>query len=117
MGLRQTPAEVTADRASTQDQDPHIHLLLLPAARLTAGRDADLQGDTVSAIGEEKAFNPRLRVRSVKEYVDLMNNPNLPNPKWAIRRLEENILAAGLSSVCHLQSALDAWKHRFLGLK
>src|ERR671917_1025302 len=41
----------------------------------------DYKGDTVSTIGEEKAFNPRLKVRSVDEYVDLMNNLNLPNPK------------------------------------
>ena len=32
-------------------------------------------------IGEEKAFNPRLQVKSVHEYVDLMNNLNLPIPK------------------------------------
>src|SRR6185437_1309898 len=39
------------------------------------------KGDTVSTIGEEKRFNPRLRVRSVDEYVDLMSKLNLPNPK------------------------------------
>jgi glyoxylase-like metal-dependent hydrolase (beta-lactamase superfamily II)/rhodanese-related sulfurtransferase len=41
----------------------------------------DYKGDTVSTIGEEKRFNPRLQVRSVDEYVELMNNLNLPNPK------------------------------------
>jgi glyoxylase-like metal-dependent hydrolase (beta-lactamase superfamily II)/rhodanese-related sulfurtransferase len=41
----------------------------------------DYKGDTVSTIGEEKHFNPRLRVKSVDEYVDLMNNLKLPNPK------------------------------------
>jgi sulfur dioxygenase len=41
----------------------------------------DYKGDTVSTIGEEKAFNPRLQVKSVDEYVQLMNNLNLPNPK------------------------------------
>lgn len=41
----------------------------------------DYKGDTVSTIGEERLFNPRLSVRSVDEYVDLMNNLNLPNPK------------------------------------
>jgi glyoxylase-like metal-dependent hydrolase (beta-lactamase superfamily II)/rhodanese-related sulfurtransferase len=41
----------------------------------------DYKGDTVSTIGEEKAFNPRLQVKSVEEYVDLMNSLNLPNPK------------------------------------
>src|ERR1700737_882236 len=41
----------------------------------------DYKGDTVSTIAEEKAFNPRLRVKSVDEYVDLMHQLNLPNPK------------------------------------
>ncbi|MDB5655632.1 MAG: beta-lactamase-like protein [Tardiphaga sp.] len=41
----------------------------------------DYKGDTVSTIGEEKRFNPRLQVRSVDDYVELMNNLNLPNPK------------------------------------
>jgi glyoxylase-like metal-dependent hydrolase (beta-lactamase superfamily II)/rhodanese-related sulfurtransferase len=41
----------------------------------------DYKGDTVSTIGEEKACNPRLQVGSVQEYVEIMNNLNLPNPK------------------------------------
>jgi sulfur dioxygenase len=41
----------------------------------------DYKGDTVSTIGEEKAFNPRLAVKSIDEYVDLMSNLKLPNPK------------------------------------
>jgi sulfur dioxygenase len=41
----------------------------------------DYKGETVSTIGEEKAFNPRLQVKSVDEYADLMNHLNLPNPK------------------------------------
>ena len=41
----------------------------------------DYRGETVSTIGEEKMFNPRLQVKSVDQYVELMNNLNLPNPK------------------------------------
>jgi glyoxylase-like metal-dependent hydrolase (beta-lactamase superfamily II)/rhodanese-related sulfurtransferase len=41
----------------------------------------DYKGDTVSTIGEEKAFNPRLQVTSLQQYVDIMNNLKLPNPK------------------------------------
>jgi glyoxylase-like metal-dependent hydrolase (beta-lactamase superfamily II)/rhodanese-related sulfurtransferase len=41
----------------------------------------DYKGDTVSTIGEERAFNPRLQVKSIDDYVELMNNLNLPNPK------------------------------------
>jgi glyoxylase-like metal-dependent hydrolase (beta-lactamase superfamily II)/rhodanese-related sulfurtransferase len=41
----------------------------------------DYKGDTVSTIGEEKRYNPRLQVKSIDEYVELMGNLNLPNPK------------------------------------
>src|SRR5215471_11591156 len=41
----------------------------------------DYKGDTVSTIGEEKRYNPRLRVKSVDEYIELMANLKLPNPK------------------------------------
>jgi glyoxylase-like metal-dependent hydrolase (beta-lactamase superfamily II)/rhodanese-related sulfurtransferase len=41
----------------------------------------DYKGDTVSTIGEEKRHNPRLQVKSVDEYVELMANLKLPNPK------------------------------------
>jgi sulfur dioxygenase len=41
----------------------------------------DYKGDTVSTIGEERAFNPRLQVKSVEEYVALMDSLHLPNPK------------------------------------
>lgn len=41
----------------------------------------DYKGDTVSTIGEEKAHNPRLQVKSVDEYAALMNGLNLSNPK------------------------------------
>src|SRR5215217_4485928 len=41
----------------------------------------DYKGDTVSTIGEEKAFNPRLQVKSVDEYIALMSNLKLGSPK------------------------------------
>jgi glyoxylase-like metal-dependent hydrolase (beta-lactamase superfamily II)/rhodanese-related sulfurtransferase len=40
----------------------------------------DYKGDTVSTIGEERRFNPRLQVKSVEEYAALMNGLNLPSP-------------------------------------
>ena len=55
-------------------------LLKLPESTLVFPAH-DYKGETVSTIGEEKAFNPRLQVKSVDEYVTLMNNLNLPNPK------------------------------------
>src|ERR1700739_309608 len=41
----------------------------------------DYKGDTVGTIGEERAHNPRLQVRSEEEYVELMNNLCLASPK------------------------------------
>jgi glyoxylase-like metal-dependent hydrolase (beta-lactamase superfamily II)/rhodanese-related sulfurtransferase len=41
----------------------------------------DYKGDTVSTIGEEKRYNPRLQVKSIDDYAELMGNLNLPNPK------------------------------------
>jgi sulfur dioxygenase len=41
----------------------------------------DYKGETTSTIAEEKAFNPRLQVKSIDQYVELMGNLNLPNPK------------------------------------
>ena len=41
----------------------------------------DYKGEMVSTIIEERQFNPRLQVKSVQEYVDIMNNLNLPDPK------------------------------------
>ena len=41
----------------------------------------DYKGETASTIIEERQFNPRLQVKSVEEYVDIMNNLNLPDPK------------------------------------
>ena len=41
----------------------------------------DYKGDTVSTIGEEKRYNPRLQVKSIDDYVALMASLKLPNPK------------------------------------
>ncbi|MAF46839.1 MAG: MBL fold metallo-hydrolase [Rhodospirillales bacterium] len=41
----------------------------------------DYKGDTVSTIGEERRFNPRLQVGSAEEYAAIMDNLGLPNPK------------------------------------
>ena len=40
----------------------------------------DYKGETVSTIGKEKRYNPRLQVRNVDEYVDIMSNLNLKKP-------------------------------------
>jgi sulfur dioxygenase len=74
-------------RTDFQNGDPRMQydslfgkLLKLPEETLVYPAH-DYKGDMVSTIGEEKRHNPRLRVSSVDEYVDLMNNLRLPNPK------------------------------------
>jgi rhodanese-related sulfurtransferase len=56
----------------------------------------DYKGDTVSTIGEEKRFNPRLQVKSVDEYVDVMSKLKLANPKMMDVAIPAN-LKVGLS--------------------
>jgi glyoxylase-like metal-dependent hydrolase (beta-lactamase superfamily II) len=41
----------------------------------------DYKGWTVSTIGEEKQYNPRIANRTEVEYVAIMNSLNLPDPK------------------------------------
>lgn len=41
----------------------------------------DYRGWTASSIGEEKRWNPRLNGKTAAEYVELMNNLDLPDPK------------------------------------
>jgi|TARA_B110000093_G_scaffold128036_1_gene136911 sulfur dioxygenase len=51
----------------------------------------DYNGKKVSSIGKEKKFNPRLQVRSVNEYVDIMNNLNLSKPNLMDLNVGRNI--------------------------
>ena len=51
----------------------------------------DYNGQTVSTIGKEKKFNPRLQVNSVNEYIDIMNNLNLSKPKLMDLNVASNI--------------------------
>ena len=51
----------------------------------------DYNGQTVSTIGKEKKFNPRLQVKSVNEYIDIMNNLNLSKPKLMDINVASNI--------------------------
>ncbi len=74
-------------RTDFQNGDPRAayesifnRLLKLPDSTMVYPAH-DYKGETVSTIGEEKAFNPRLQVKSADEYAELMNNLKLPNPK------------------------------------
>ena len=85
-------------------------LLTLPGETLVYPGH-DYKGDTVSTIAEERAFNPRLQVASVEEYVDIMNNLDLPNPKMMdvavpanmkVGYSQDEIEAEGLSLRCEV---------------
>jgi glyoxylase-like metal-dependent hydrolase (beta-lactamase superfamily II)/rhodanese-related sulfurtransferase len=66
--------------AQAQYDSIFAKLLKLPDSTLVYPAH-DYKGDTVSTIGEERAFNPRLQIKSVEEYVALMDSLHLPNPK------------------------------------
>ncbi|MCP4923345.1 MAG: MBL fold metallo-hydrolase [bacterium] len=55
----------------------------------------DYKGQTVSTIGEEKRFNPRLQVTSVNEYAKIMDALNLPKPKRLDEAVPANLSACG----------------------
>jgi len=40
----------------------------------------DYKGEKVSTIGKEKKYNPRLQVKNVDQYIEIMNNLNLQKP-------------------------------------
>jgi sulfur dioxygenase len=56
----------------------------------------DYKGQTVSTIGEEKRFNPRLQVRSINEYASIMDSLNLPKPKRIDEAVPANLGCGGL---------------------
>ena len=66
--------------AHAQYQSLFGRLLKLPDETLVYPAH-DYKGWSVSTIGEEKANNPRLQLRSEHEYVELMRGLKLPNPK------------------------------------
>jgi sulfur dioxygenase len=51
----------------------------------------DYNGKKVSSLKKEKEFNPRLQVKNVNEYIDIMNNLNLSKPKLIDINVSRNI--------------------------
>ena len=51
----------------------------------------DYNGKEFSTIGNEKKFNPRLQVKNVDEYVELMSNLNLAKPELIDINVSRNI--------------------------
>ena len=50
----------------------------------------DYRGCTVSTIGEEKRWNPRFAGRDRANFIEFMNNLNLPNPKKMMEAVPAN---------------------------
>jgi sulfur dioxygenase len=69
----------------------------------------DYKGDTVSTIGEEKRYNPRLQVKSIDDYVALMASLNLPNPKMMDVAVPSNMkIGLAQQEIARRGWALDA---------
>jgi len=73
-------------RTDFQGGDPHKswesivnRLFKLPEETLVYAAH-DYKGWTMSSIGEEKRYNPRLSGKTEQQYVEIMNNLKLPNP-------------------------------------
>jgi glyoxylase-like metal-dependent hydrolase (beta-lactamase superfamily II) len=101
-------------RTDFQNGDPRAQydsifnkLLKLPTETLVYPAH-DYKGDTVSTIGEEKACNPRLQIKSVDEYVELMNNLKLANPKMMDVAVPANMhVGLAQDDVAHREWTLD----------
>lgn len=93
IGCEQTRQAVLIDTVKSQ-LDQYLQLLDELNLRLVYVLDTHTHADHITAagalrdatgastlLGEEKANNPRLQVKDLAEYVALMNNLKLPNPK------------------------------------
>jgi glyoxylase-like metal-dependent hydrolase (beta-lactamase superfamily II) len=65
------------------------HLFTLPDETLVYPGH-DYRGHTVSTIGEEKHLNPRLANHSRNDFIELMNNLNLPDPQKMMEAIPAN---------------------------
>ena len=59
----------------------------------------DYKGSKSSTIGEQKKNNPRLQVNSAEQYVEIMNNLNLPYPKMMDVAVPANISGYTLDQI------------------
>ena len=59
----------------------------------------DYRGYTVSSVKEEKAHNPRFLGRSREDFIQLMNELNLPNPQKIMEALPANEKCGNLTAV------------------
>ena len=73
-------------------------LFTLPDATLVYPAH-DYRGHTVSTIGEEKQWNPRFANRDKNNFIEFMNNLNLPNPKKMMEAVPANELCGNVIAV------------------
>ena len=59
----------------------------------------DYKGKKFSTIGDEKKNNPRLQVKSKEEYIKIMDNLNLSNPKMMDVAVPANIKGTTLKEL------------------
>ncbi|MEO0885852.1 MAG: MBL fold metallo-hydrolase, partial [Cyanobacteria bacterium J06648_10] len=52
-----------------------------------------------STIAEEKRWNPRFAGRSRQEFIEFMNNLNLPNPKKMMEAVPANELCGRMAMI------------------
>jgi glyoxylase-like metal-dependent hydrolase (beta-lactamase superfamily II) len=74
----------------------HNQLFTLPDSTLVYPSH-DYKGWTVSSIAEEKLHNPRLSGKSREQYIDIMNNLNLSDPKMMDVAIPANLRCGKLS--------------------
>lgn len=102
-------------RTDFQGGDPAAQYASLFGTLLTLPEETlvypghDYKGDTVSTIGEEKRFNPRLQVSSPAEYAEIMNGLELADPKMMDVAVPANLrVGRGQEDEAHPGCALTA---------
>ena len=84
--------------AKTQYDSLFNKILKLPEKTLVFPAH-DYNGKKFSTIGDEKNNNPRLQVDNVEEYIEIMNNLNLANPKMMDIAVPANVKGATLDQL------------------
>ena len=79
--IRGTGRTDLSEGCSSRQYDSLVNRLLCLPEGTFVYPGHDYNGMTVSTIGEEKKFNPRLGVHSREAYIEIMNNLKLPPPK------------------------------------
>ena len=74
-----------------ESYDCHIDAVQQAENFIDSHDEKKLSPISSKTIGNEKKFNPRLQVKDEQEYIDMMNNLNLPEPKLMNINVARNI--------------------------